>query len=66
MSTSTRAYWQKLVEGDVKGVVRPLDADIETLRRSGLSLTAIGERLGKRKSYVQQRLLRIAAREEMA
>lgn len=59
-------YWQKLSEGDVRGWVMPLDGEIGTLRRAGLSLGAIGERVGKRKSYVQQRLLRIAAREDEA
>jgi hypothetical protein len=57
-------YWQRLTEGDVRGVVMPHDDEIAKLRRTGLSLVAIGERIGKRKSYVQQRLLRIAAREE--
>lgn len=59
------AYWQRLTEGDVPGWVMPLDNDIGALRRAGLSLDAIAAHIGKRKSYVQQRLLRIAAREDL-
>ena len=57
--------WQRLREGDVRGVVRPLDPQICQLRRSGLSIGKIAHRIGKRRSYVQHRLLRIAAREDL-
>lgn len=59
-------YWQKLRIGEVRGVVMPLDPLISELRRDGLSLGEIARRIDKRKSYVQQRLQRIAAREEPA
>lgn len=55
--------WRKLAEGDVKGRAMPLDERIGALRRAGFSLGEIARRVGKEKSYVQNRLLRIAARE---
>lgn len=61
----TTTYWRRLMEGDVRGIVMPLDEEIGNARRSGLSLVAISKQIGKRKSYVQQRLLRIAAREDV-
>ena len=61
-----RLYWRKLAEGDVRGIVMPLDDAIRYLRIAGWSLGDIGRQIGKGKSYVQQRLLRIAAREEIA
>ena len=57
--------WQRLSEGDVKGIIMPLDDAIRELRLSGLSLGRIAAQIGKRRSYVQHRLLRIAAREEI-
>lgn len=32
-------YWQKLAEGDVKGIVMPFDDTIRNLRLEGLSLS---------------------------
>ena len=61
-----RLYWRKLTEGDVLGVVMPLDGTIRDLRLAGKSIGDIGRQIGKGKSYVQQRLLRIAAREDIA
>lgn len=58
-----RPTWQRLTEGDVKGREMPLDQRIGDLRRAGLSLGQIAAEIEKGKSYVQNRLLRIAARE---
>lgn len=55
--------WHKLRDGEARGIVMPHDSTIHALRLSGLSLAAIGRVIGKPKSYVQKRLLRIAARE---
>lgn len=62
---NARPEWQRLMEGDVKGVIRPYDDRIRELRIGGLSLGKIAREIGKRRSYVQHRLLRIAAREEI-
>jgi hypothetical protein len=57
--------WQRLREGDIKGRVMPLDEVIGHLRRRGWSHGDIARQIGKRRSYVQHRLMRIAAREEL-
>jgi len=60
-----REQWRRLSEGEVCGVVRPLDDRIRELRGAGMSLDAISKNIGKARSYVQNRLLRIAAREQV-
>ena len=62
---TVRRSWHEFVEGDVRGIVMPLDGTIRYLRIAGWSLGDIGRQIGKGKSYVQQRLLRIAAREDI-
>lgn len=59
----SRTSWQKIAEGDVRGWIMPFDEEIGRLRRNGLSLGNIAKQIGKGRSYVQQRLMRIAARE---
>lgn len=64
--TKSGRQYQRLVSGNVAEPPRESehDAEINRMRLDGMSLGAIGQQIGKSKSYVQNRLLRIACREE--
>lgn len=55
--------WQRMVEGNTKGIPLPYDEEIKKMLAAGMSQRQMARALGKTRTAIQQRIYRIAAQE---